>query len=74
MPQRTVVEIPAAEQAQMLAALRRARSGFLLTLPLLWLGAAGRTPPDIAAARFCSRSSVVPRGARLLPGHPRLGT
>ena len=42
MPQRTVGEIPAAEQAQMLAALRRARSGFLLTLPLLRLGVTAR--------------------------------
>jgi transposase len=58
MPQRTGVEIPAEEQAQMLAALRRARYGFLLTLHILWLGAAGRTPTDIAAALFCARSSV----------------
>jgi len=58
MPQSTVVEIPAEEQAQMLAALRRARYGFLLTLHILLLCAAGRTPTDIAAALFCSRSSV----------------
>jgi transposase len=58
MPHSTVVEIPAAEQAQMLAALRRARYGFLLTLHILLLCAAGRTPTDIAAALFCSRSSV----------------
>jgi len=30
----------------------------LLALPLLWLGAAGRTPSEIAAVLFCSRSSV----------------
>jgi transposase len=58
MPQSTIVEIPAEEQAQRLAALRRARYGCLLTLHLLLLGAAGRTPTDLAAALCCSRSSV----------------
>jgi transposase len=42
----------------MLAALRRARYGYLLTLHLLLLCAAGRTPTEIAAVLFCSRSSV----------------
>jgi putative transposase len=42
----------------MLAALRRARYGYLLTLHLLLLCAAGRTPTEIAAVPFCSRSSV----------------
>lgn len=42
----------------MLAALRRARDGYLLTLPILLLCAAGRTPTAIAAVLFCSRSSV----------------
>jgi hypothetical protein len=51
------VDIPAAEQARMLAELRRARYGYLLALHLL-LGAAGRTPSEIAAVLFCSRSSV----------------
>ena len=36
MPQSPVVEMPAEEQAQLLAALRRARYGFLLTLHSLW--------------------------------------
>jgi Homeodomain-like domain len=42
----------------MLAALRRARYGSLLALHLLLAYAAGRTPTDIAAVLFCSRSSV----------------
>jgi hypothetical protein len=35
MPKSTVVEIPQEEQAQMLAALRRARYGYLLALHIL---------------------------------------
>jgi len=58
MPKRTLVEIPPEEQAQMLAALRRARYGYLLALHILLLCAAGRNPTDIAAVLFCSRSSV----------------
>jgi putative transposase len=58
MPKSTVVEIPQEEQAQMLAALRRARYGYLLALHILLLCAAGRNPTDIAAVLFCSRSSV----------------
>ena len=58
MPKSTFVEIPPEAQAQMLAALRRARYGYLLALHILLLCAAGRTPTDIAAALFCSRSSV----------------
>jgi transposase len=42
----------------MLAELRRARYGYLLALHLLLLGAAGRSPTEIAAVLFCSRSSV----------------
>jgi transposase len=42
----------------MLAELRRARYGYLLALHLLLLCAAGRTPTEIAAVLFCSRSSV----------------
>jgi hypothetical protein len=45
-------------QAQMLAALRRARYGYLLALHLLWWCATGPTPTDLAAVLFCSRSSV----------------
>lgn len=58
MPKATIVDIPVAEQARMLAELRRARYGYLLTLHLLLLYAAGRTPSEIAAVLFCSRSSV----------------
>jgi transposase len=42
----------------MVAELRRARYGYWLALHLLLLGAAGRTPSEIAAVLFCSRSSV----------------
>ena len=58
MPHTTLLEIPPAEQAQMLAALRRARYGYLLALHVLLLCATGRTPTEIAAVLFCSRSSV----------------
>ena len=58
MPKSTFVEIPREEQAQMLAALRRARYGYLLALHILLLCAAGRHPTEIAAVLFCSRSSV----------------
>jgi len=42
----------------MLAAVRRARYGYLLALHILLLCAAQRTPTEIAAVLFCSRSSV----------------
>src|ERR687888_2329323 len=42
----------------MVAELRRARYGYLLAVHLLLLCAAGRTPTEIAAVLFCSRSSV----------------
>ena len=42
----------------MRAELRRARYGYLLALHLLLLCAAGRTPSEVAAVLFCSRSSV----------------
>ena len=58
MPKATIVDIPLAEQARMVAELRRARYGYLLALHLLLLCAAGRTPSEIAAVLFCSRSSV----------------
>jgi transposase len=58
VPRTTIVDIPPMEQARMLAELRRARSGYLLALHLLLLGAAGRSPTEIAAVLFCSRSSV----------------
>jgi putative transposase len=58
VPGDTILDIPAAEQEQMLAQLRAARYGHLLGLHILLLCAAGRTPTEIAAALFCSRSSV----------------
>ena len=58
MPGTTLLDIPQGEQAQMLAALRRARYGYLLTLHVFLLCAAGRTPTEIAVCLFCSRSSV----------------
>jgi putative transposase len=58
VPRATIVDILPAEQARMLAELRRARYGYLLTLHLLLLCAAGRTPTEIAAVLFCSRSSI----------------
>src|SRR5215475_15596414 len=42
----------------MLAELRHARRGCVLTLHVLLLCAAARTPTEIAAVLFCSRSSV----------------
>jgi hypothetical protein len=47
----------------MLAALRRARDGYLLALPIRLWCAAGRHPTDIAAVLFCSCSSVTARFA-----------
>ena len=58
MPRTPVLEISPQEQTQMLAALRRARYGYLLTLHVLLLCAAGRQPTEIAAFLFCSRSRV----------------
>jgi len=58
MPKSTLLEITPEEQAQMLAALRRARYGYLLALHILLLCAVGRNPSEIADVLFCSRSSV----------------
>jgi putative transposase len=54
----TLLDIPPEEQAQRLAVLRRVRYGSLLALHVLLLCAAGRTPTEIAAFLFCSRSSI----------------
>lgn len=54
----TLLDIPREEQVQMLAALRGARYGDVLALHILLLCATGRTPTEIAAWLFCSRSSV----------------
>lgn len=58
MPGKTILEIPLTEQEQLLAQLRAARYGHLLAVHILLLCAAGWTPSAIAAALFCSRSSV----------------
>jgi putative transposase len=58
MPKTPCVEIPPEERAQMLAALRRARYGYLLGLHILLLCVLGRNPTEIADVLFCSRSSV----------------
>jgi putative transposase len=58
VPRPTIVEISPEEQACMRAELRRARYGYLLALHLLLLCATGRTPSEVAAVLFCSRSSV----------------
>ena len=58
MPRTTIVELTPTEQAQMLAEVRRARYGYLLAVHILLLCAAQRSPTEIAAVLFCSRSSV----------------
>jgi transposase len=58
VPTTTIVDLPPAEQAHMLAEVRRARYGYLLALHILLLCAAGRNPTEIAAVLFCSRSTV----------------
>jgi transposase len=70
MPRTTIVEIPPAEQAHMLAEVRRARYRHLLALHILLLCAAHRSPTEIAAVLFCSRSTVyrVVRAYRLGQG------
>src|SRR5712691_5481065 len=61
MPATTLLDIPEEEQVQMLAALRRARYGYLLALHVFLLCAAGRHPTEIAACLLCSRSSIYHR-------------
>ena len=58
MPGKTILEIPADEQEQILRELRAARYGYLLALHILLLCAQGHTPSEIASFLFCSRSSV----------------
>ena len=64
MPKSTLLEMPPEEQAQMLAALRRAVR-YLLALHILLWCAVGRNPTAIADVLFCSRSRVVPHHARI---------
>jgi Homeodomain-like domain len=58
MPRRLGLALAPEEHAQLLAALRRAREGYVLALHILLLRAAMRNPTEIAAVLFCSRSSV----------------
>jgi hypothetical protein len=57
-PKRSVLVILQAEQAQMLAALRRAPYGYGLALHILLCCAAGHNPTTSAALFFCSRSRL----------------
>src|SRR5712692_10113051 len=54
----TILDIPPQEQEWLRAELRHARHGGVLTLHVLLLCAAGRTPTEIATCLFCSRTSV----------------
>jgi len=54
----TIVDISPAEQAHLLAEVRRARYGYVLALHILLLCAAQRNPTEIATVLFCSRSTV----------------
>ena len=58
MPKTTIVDLPPAEQAHMVAEVRRARYGYVLALHILRLCAAQRSPTEIAAVLFCSRATV----------------
>jgi hypothetical protein len=58
VPRTTIVEIAPTEQAQLVAEVRRARYGDFLAIHILLLCAAQRSPTEIAAVLFCSRSSV----------------
>ena len=58
MPRMTIVDLSPAEQAHLLAEVRRARYGYLLALQILLLCAAQRSPTEIATVLFCSRSTV----------------
>ena len=58
MSRTTIVDLPPAEQAHLLAEVRRARYGYLLALHMLLLCAAQRSPTEIATVLFCSRSTV----------------
>jgi putative transposase len=58
VPGSTILDIPQAEQDAYLAAIRRSRYGYLLSLHILLLCARGKTPTEIADFLLCSRSSV----------------
>jgi Homeodomain-like domain len=58
VPSSIVVILTVRQQALMLAQLRQARYGYLLSLHILLLLHHGYSPTQIAACLFCSRSSV----------------
>ena len=58
MPRTTIIEMAPEEQAHILATVRRARHGYVLALQILLLCAVPRTPTEIAAVLFCSRTTV----------------
>jgi transposase len=70
VPRTTIIEMAPEEQAHILAALRRVRYGYVLALQILLLCAAQRSPTEIAAVLFCSRSPVyrVVKAYRAGPG------
>jgi transposase len=58
VPRTTIIEMAPEEQAHILAEVRRARHGYVLALQIILLCAAQRTPTEIAAVLFCSRTTV----------------
>jgi transposase len=58
MPRSTIIEIAPEEQARILAAIRRRRYGYELAWHIVLLCAAHRSPTEISAVLFCSRSTV----------------
>jgi transposase len=58
VPRTTIIEMASEEQAHILAEVRRARPGYVLALQILLLCAAQRTPTEIGAVLFCSRTTV----------------
>jgi hypothetical protein len=58
VPRTTIIEMTPEEQAHILAAVRRARQGYVLARQILLLCAAQRTPTEIGAVLFCSRTTV----------------
>ena len=58
MPPQIVIEIAPAEQARLLAQLRRARRGHWLALHILLLLTLHHSPSEIAAVLLCARSTV----------------
>jgi transposase len=70
VPRTTIIEMAPEEQAHVLAEIRRVRYGYVLALQILLLCAAQRSPTEIAAVLFCSRSTVyrVVKAYRAGPG------